>query len=49
MPNGIDVIDVHFARVRSGNPAAGMAMGMIAITAALLSIIVARQLVGRHS
>jgi hypothetical protein len=47
MPNGIDVIDVHFARVRSGNPAAGMAM--IAITAALLSIIVARQLVGRHS
>jgi hypothetical protein len=30
-----------------GNPAAGMAMGMIAITAALLSIIIARRLAGR--
>jgi iron(III) transport system permease protein len=49
-PPGMQTVSTFILReFDQGNPAAGMAMGMIAITAALLSIIVARQLVGRHS
>ena len=48
-PPGMQTVSTFILReFDQGNPAAGMAMGMIAITAALLSIIVARRLVGRH-
>ena len=48
-PPGMQTVSTFILReFDQGNPAAGMAMGMIAITAALLSIIIARRLVGRN-
>lgn len=47
-PPGIQTVSTFILReFDQGNPAAGMAMGMIAITAALFSIIIARLLAGR--
>ena len=47
-PPGTQTVSTFILReFDQGNPAAGMAMGMIAITAALLSIIIARRLAGR--
>jgi iron(III) transport system permease protein len=47
-PPGMQTVSTFILReFDQGNPAAGMAMGMIAITAALLSIIIARRLAGR--
>jgi iron(III) transport system permease protein len=49
-PPGMQTVSTFILReFDQGNPAAGMAMGMIAITAALLSIIVARRLAVRNS
>ena len=49
-PPGMQTVSTFILReFDQGNPAAGMAMGMIAITAALLSIIIARRLAGRAS
>ena len=49
-PPGMQTVSTFILReFDQGNPAAGMAMGMIAITAALLSITAARRLVGRNS
>jgi iron(III) transport system permease protein len=48
-PPGMQTVSTFILReFDQGNPAAGMAMGMIAITAALLSITIARRLVGRN-
>jgi iron(III) transport system permease protein len=48
-PPGMQTLSTFILReFDQGNPAAGMAMGMIAITAALLSIVIARRLVGRN-
>jgi iron(III) transport system permease protein len=48
-PPGVQTVSTFILReFDQGNPAAGMAMGMIAITAALLSITIARRLVGRN-
>jgi hypothetical protein len=48
-PPGMQTVSTFILReFDQGNPAAGMAMGVIAITAALLSIIIARRLVGRN-
>ena len=48
-PPGMQTVSTFILReFDQGNPAVGMAMGMIAITAALLSIIVVRRLVGRN-
>jgi iron(III) transport system permease protein len=48
-PPGMQTVSTFILReFDQGNPAAGMAMGMIAITAALLSIVIARRLVGRN-
>ena len=49
-PPGMQTVSTFILReFDQGNPAAGMVMGMIAITAALLSIIIARRLAGRAS
>jgi iron(III) transport system permease protein len=48
-PPGMQTVSTFILReFDQGNPAAGMAMGVIAITAALLSIIIARRLVRRN-
>jgi iron(III) transport system permease protein len=47
-PPGMQTVSTFILReFDQGSPAAGMAMGMIAIAAALLSITLARRLVGR--
>lgn len=47
-PPGMQTVSTFILReFDQGNPAAGTAMGMIAVTAALLSITIARRLVGR--
>ncbi len=47
-PPGIQTVSTFVLReFDQGSPAAGMAMGMIAITAALLSVSLARRLVPR--
>ena len=49
-PPGMQTVSTFILReFDQGNPAAGMAMGMIAITAALLSITIARRLVRRNA